>query len=334
MIGEFRMQVSLVFRKLFKKKLFKFLTILFALLAIGTLWQNIMIYYEGKELKFPGQLIDVNNHKMHIYGEGNGSPTVVLTVGSGTPCAYTDFYFIQQEISKSVRTVTYDRPGYGWSEPTSIPRTVDEQVNDLHILLDKAGEKPPYILVGHSLSSLEVIRYAQLFPKEVSGIVLIDGGNPIYYADYYEPGAVLLNYFLEGLRESGVVRVLGSIGVLTPMVSEDKRYKLLPRELSQIDKMMFYRNLGNKTNRSEIKNMNENAKKVIDNGKLESIPLVILTSKNDFYWEETQHGLKDWSSNSKQETIIDASHYIHWDKPNIVIERIQGLLDELGRNVH
>lgn len=293
-----------------------------------------MTYYEGKDLNYPGQLIDVNNHRMHIYGEGSGALTVVFTVGSGTPCAYTDFYFIQKEISKSARTVTYDRPGYGWSEPTTIPRTVDEQVNDLHILLNKYGEKPPYVLVGHSLSSLEVIHYAQLFPEEVSGIVLIDGGNPIFYADYYEPEALLLNTFLGGLRECGIVRTLGSMGILTPMVGEDKRYRTLPGELSQIDKKMFYRNLGNRTNRSEIININENARKVIDNGKLGNIPLVILTSKNDTYWEETQNGLKDWSSNSRQETIVEAGHYIHWDTPNIVIERIQGLIKEIGRNVH
>lgn len=324
----------LVFRKLFKKKLFIVLAIFLVLLSIGTLWQHIMIYCEEKELNYPGQLIDVNNHKMHIYGEGNGAPTVVLTVGSGTPCAYTDYYYIQKYLSKSVRTVTYDRPGYGWSEPTSIPRTVDEQVNDLHILLDESDEKPPYILVGHSLSSLEVIRYAQLFPEEVSGIVLIDGGNPIYYANYYEPGAVLLSYLLEGVRGCGLMRALGSIGILTPMVGEDKRYRMLPEELNQIDKMMFYRNLGNKTNRSEIRNMNENAKKVIDNGKLGNIPLVILTSKSDSYWNETQKGLKDWSINSRQETIIEAGHYIHWDKSNIVIEKIKELVKEQSRNAH
>ena len=326
------MQVDLAFKKLYKKRFFKFLIILFVLLFIGTVWQNIMINYEERDLNYPGQLIDINNHKMHIYGKGIGTQTVVFTVGSGTPCAYTDYYFIQQEISKSARTVTYDRPGYGWSEPTSIPRTIDEQVDDLHMLLNKSGEKPPYILVGHSLSSLEVIRYAQLFPEEVSGIVLIDGGNPIFYADYNEPVAILTNNLLEGLRECGIVRALGSIGILTPMVGEDKRYKSLPRELSQIDKMMFFRNLGNKTNRSEIRNMNENARKVIDNGKLGNLPLVILTSKNVSYWEKSQKELKDWSSNSRQETIIEASHYIHWDKPNIVIERIEGLIKEIREN--
>ncbi len=328
------MQLLLSFRKLFKKRLFKFLTIFLVFLSLGALWQHIMIYYEEKELNYPGKLVDVINHKMHIYGEGNGTLTVVFTVGSGTPYAYTDYYYIQKELSKSVRTVTYDRAGYGFSEPTSIPRTVDEQVNDLHKLLDKSGEKPPYILVGHSLSSLEVIRYAQLFPEEVSGVILLDGGNPIYYANYHESSAILLSYLLEGVRECGLVRALGSLGILTPMAGESKRHKMLPDELSEIDKMMFYRNLGNKTNRNEIRNINENAKKVIDNGNLGNIPLVILSSKSDSNWNETQCDLKAWSNYSRQETISGAGHYIHWDKPDMVIEKIQELVKEQNRNVH
>lgn len=321
-------------KKLFSKKLFKFLIVLVILFSAGSLWQHIMISYEENKLNLPGQLVEVNNHKLHIYGEGNGQLTVVFTVGSGTPCAYTDYYYIQKELSKSLRTVTYDRAGYGLSEPTSVPRTVDEQVSDLHKLLDKSGEKPPYILVGHSLSSLEVIRYAQLFPEEVSGIVLIDGGNPVYYAKYSEPPTLLFSYLLEGVRESGLVRALGSFGVLTPLSGESKRYKMLPSELGEIDKMMFYRNIGNKTNRSEIKNINKNAAKVIDNGSLGNIPLVILTSNTSSNWTETQKELKAWSNNSRQETISGVGHYIHWDKPDIVIEKIQELVKEVGKKIH
>jgi pimeloyl-ACP methyl ester carboxylesterase len=325
-VRRLRMQLSLVFKRLFRKKLLKFLIIFLVLLSVGTLWQHIMIPYEEKELKYPGQLVKINNHNIHIYGEGKGEVTVVFTVGSGTPCAYTDYYYMQKELSKSARTVTYDRAGYGWSEPTSIPRTVDEQVDDLHKLLDKSGEKSPYILVGHSLSSLEIMRFAQLYPKEVKGIVLIDGGNPIYYGDFNVHTTLLFSSFLEVSRQCGLVRTLGSLGILTPMSGESKRYKMLPGELGEIDKKMFYRNLGNKTNRSEIRNINKNANKVIDGGKLGSIPLVILSSKSDSKWNTTQKELKDWSTDSSQETISGAGHYIHWDRPNIVIEKIQQLV--------
>lgn len=329
MIEKLKTNAVFYIKKLIKKRSFKFLSIFFVLLLIGVQWQNIMVYHEGRKLQYPGQLVEVNNHKMHIYSKGKGSPTVVFTVGSGTPCAYTDFYSIQREISKFARTVSYDRPGYGWSEATTVERSIDKQVEELHLLLNKSGEKPPYVLVGHSLASLEVLRYAQLYSEEVSGILLIDGGNPKFYANYFEVGALLLNKIFAGARVSGLFRALGSIGIETPVVGEGKRYKLLPEQLGIIDRMMFYRNLGNKTNRNEIRNMNENAKKVIANGKLMDIPLVILSSKSVSSWNETQEELRDWSNNSRQRFIDGAGHYIHWDRPDVVIEELLKLIEEI-----
>ncbi len=53
----------------------------------------------------------------------------------------------------------------------------------MHESLGKAGEKLPYILVGHSMGSLEAIRFAQMYKDEVKGIVMIEAGNPEYYAN-------------------------------------------------------------------------------------------------------------------------------------------------------
>ncbi len=317
------------FNKLFKKTTFRVIIICFTVLGAGALWQNHMSRTETNKFEPPGQIVNVNNHKMHMYAKGEGVPTVVFTTGSGTPCAYTDYYYIQKELQKTVRTVTYDRSGFGWSDPTSIPRTIDNQVDDLHKLLNLAGEKSPYILVGHSLSSLEVIHFAQLYPKEIAGIVLIDGGNPTFYANYSEMVALTSNSFFGGLRKIGFVRALGTIGIFPPLVGESLRYKLLPEELQQLDKVMFYNMLGNEFNRNALKNTNENAKKVIEKGKLGNIPLRILTAGEDESWKQSQVELKDWSSNSKQEYIKEANHYIHWSNSNIVIDRIKELVDEI-----
>lgn len=304
----------------------------FIMLSIGAIWQYLMSWNEANQYAPPGQQITVNKHKMHIFAKGEGSPTVVLTVGSGSPCAYTDYYLIQSEISKVTRTVSYDRPGFGWSEPTSIPRTIDHQVSDLHELLNNAGEKPPYILVGHSLSSLEVIRYAQMYPQEVSGMVLIDGGNPVYYADYNELSTVVLNYLFSGLRKSGLVRVVGSLGIFLPILGEDQRIKLLPEELRAVDKMMFYHHVGNENNRDALWKINENAKEVINGGNLGDIPLFILTAEQDPEWRASQIELKNWSRNSRQEDIKGALHYIHWSNPEIVTDRIQELITQRRHN--
>lgn len=293
-------------------------------LTSGSIWQHNMNRYEKDEYVPPGKLISVNNHKMHILADGEGSPTVILTTGSGTPCAYTDYYYIQKEISKNVRTISYDRPGYGWSEPTSMASTINEQVMELRELLFKAGEKPPYILVGHSLSSLEVVHYAQLFPEEIVGIVLIDGGNPTYYAAYNEFTSLAINHSFEAMRITGIVRALGNIGIFPAFLGEDQRRKLLPDNLQQVDKIMFYNKLGLDVNRIKLTNINEDAREVIISGHLGDIPLIILTaSESTKEWKESQVQLKSWSKNSKQEEIVGSSHYIHWSFPYVIIEKIE-----------
>ena len=327
------MKGILTVKNIFKRKLFQLLILVLFILVMGILWQHIMSQYEKGKYNPPGQLIEIDNHKMHIYASGEGSPTVVFTAGSGTPCAYSDYYCIQKEVSKTVRTISYDRPGFGWSEPTSIPRTIDKQVDELHQLLSRAGEKPPYILVGHSLSSLEVIRYAQVFPEEVLGVILIDGGNPALYADYSEFSALALSHIFEGIRVTGVARALGSVGVFPPFVGENQRLKYLPHDLQQIDKIMFYNKLGLDTNRNSLRNINENAREVVKGGKIGDIPFVILTAeKSTKEWKASQVELMSWSNNSKQEVVIGASHYIHWNYPNIIVDKIDELIKSSKMN--
>lgn len=50
-------------------------------------------------------------------------------------------------------TVSFDKAGFGWSEKTDIPRTIDILSEELHELLKKSGQSSPYILVGNSLFS-------------------------------------------------------------------------------------------------------------------------------------------------------------------------------------
>ena len=47
----------------------------------------------------------------------------------------------------------------------------------LHALLEKAGERPPYVLAGHSYGRMIARLYAMRFPAEVVGLVLIDSSH-------------------------------------------------------------------------------------------------------------------------------------------------------------
>jgi pimeloyl-ACP methyl ester carboxylesterase len=78
----------------------------------------------------------------------------------------------------------YDRPGTvrytkppaltRRSSPTRMPRTLESMAADLHALLHRAGVPGPYLLVAHSYGGLIVRFYAQRYPREVAGMVLVD----------------------------------------------------------------------------------------------------------------------------------------------------------------
>lgn len=123
------------------------------------------------------RLVDVDGRTQAIDCRGSGSPTVVLDGGlgvySGTWAGVVDAL-----ADAPFRVCRYDRPGLGESESGEKPRTSERFVAELRTLLDAAGEKPPYVLVGHSLAGLNVQLFARQHPDDVAGVVLVDAIHP------------------------------------------------------------------------------------------------------------------------------------------------------------
>ena len=124
----------------------------------------------------PGELVDVGGHSLHISCVGEGSPTVFLESGSGATSV--DWANIQPEVANTTRVCAYDRAGSGWSEPGPGPGDPQQIAGELHTLLGNAGIDGPYVLVGHSFGGLYVRMYAELYPNEVEGMVLVDSSHP------------------------------------------------------------------------------------------------------------------------------------------------------------
>lgn len=130
----------------------------------------------AQELRAPGRLIDVGGRKLHLHCTGSGSPTIVMEAGAAE--GWYSFDAIQGPLSREFRTCSYDRAGFGFSDARPGPRTVAGIVDDLHELLRRAGETPPFVLVGHSLGGDFVLRYYLAHRQQVSGLVLIDSSHP------------------------------------------------------------------------------------------------------------------------------------------------------------
>jgi pimeloyl-ACP methyl ester carboxylesterase len=122
------------------------------------------------------QTFDVDGHKLMLWCEGTGSPTVVLDSGLGVVSLTWNKAMFQ--IAQNTRVCRYDRAGLGLSEPGPRPRTSKQIVQELHTLLDVAGVPGPYILTGASFGGLNMQLYSTTYPQDVAGLVLVDSLHP------------------------------------------------------------------------------------------------------------------------------------------------------------
>lgn len=112
--------------------------------------------------------------RLNLVCVGRGKTTVVFLsgLGSGT----FDWRKVQPAVGKVVRACTYDRAGYGFSDPATAPSDLRHAIADLHMLLHSKAITAPVILVGHSLGGIYAVRYALRYRRDVAGMVLIDPG--------------------------------------------------------------------------------------------------------------------------------------------------------------
>lgn len=99
-------------------------------------------------------------------------PLVVFEAGMSAPAAC--WVHTQREISAHARTLSYDRAGYGGSDPDPHDRSLDRIVDDLVGLLDGVGEAQPVVLVGHSWGGPIIRLFADRHPSRVAGLVFVD----------------------------------------------------------------------------------------------------------------------------------------------------------------
>jgi pimeloyl-ACP methyl ester carboxylesterase len=126
----------------------------------------------------PGRMIDIGGWKVHLHCTGEAKPaqpTVILEAGAGD--FSVEWALVQPRVAGFARVCSYDRAGDGWSELGPHPRTMKQLVYELHSLLEKSGERAPYLLIGQSFGGVVVRLYASTCPAEVAGMMLIDAGR-------------------------------------------------------------------------------------------------------------------------------------------------------------
>jgi pimeloyl-ACP methyl ester carboxylesterase len=149
---------------------------LLALASVGGGYQTLGEAADAKAYPVPGQLIDVDGHRLHLSCTGSGTPTVVLEPGAGGMSS--NLGWITPAVARDTRVCVYDRAGRGWSEPADTAQDGAHIATDLHTLLQRGHVPGPYVLAGHSFGGLYVLTFAARYPDEVAGMVLVDSTAP------------------------------------------------------------------------------------------------------------------------------------------------------------
>ncbi|MGH9254000.1 MAG: alpha/beta fold hydrolase [Vicinamibacterales bacterium] len=142
------------------------------LILAGASYQGAATALERRQFPHPGHMVDIGDRQLHIHCSGRGAPTVVLEApAAGMSAAWG---WVQPAVARTTRVCSYDRAGLGWSEAGDRaydPAAVPEQ---LHTLLERSGERGPYVLVGHGLGAIFAKLYAARFGADVRTLILVD----------------------------------------------------------------------------------------------------------------------------------------------------------------
>jgi len=275
-----------------------------AFAAIGAGYETAAEAADARAHPMSGQLVDVGGHRLHLSCTGSGSPTVVLEPGGGEMAA--NLGWITPAVASSTHVCVYDRAGRGWSEPTDGPQDGTQIAADLHTLLHRAGIPGPYVLAGHSFGGLYVLAFADRYPDEVAGMVLVDSTAPA------APGT---STAADGRGEPDTLRRISALTSAAARFGLGRVYahasygELPAQSRDEVRASMATAS----TLRSTIDEFAQASASVREAAALRDFghkPLVVLTAGvgHDAAWPTVQGRLAKLSSNSDHRVVDGATH--------------------------
>ena len=304
-----------------KRLLFLLGAVLLLLLASFT-YHRLALQREKASLNPVGQMVSVNGHDMSVFVKGEGPQTLVFLSGAGTASPILDFKDLYDGFSKQYKIVVVERAGYGYSEDTSKSRDVSEVLSETRQALAKAQVSGPYIILSHSMASLETLLWQEKYPSEVKAIIGLDWALPESYSH--------LTIHPQILR---MARWGSQLGLLRYLPS---RLYVPNENLSSSDRRLYqriaYRQILSQAMLNESLSVKENAKKVDD--KIDSqIPTLLLVSNGEgtsFSKEEWRNYAARFAKDQKniEVTFYDSPHYLYHYQTKEVVAKIEGFIKE------
>ena len=322
------------------------------LLLLGFFYQHVGSLRDARRFLPPGRRVDVDGHQLHLIVSGQGSPTVVFESALGATCL--TWALVQSEVAKFTTTVSYDRAGCGWSDQGPMPRSAEQILGELRLLLRRGSLEPPYLLVGHSYGGLTVRLFSHRYPDEVAGALLLDPADPDQWLNLKgEDRAKIMNgarlsrrgVWLARFGLARLVVSLGSAGAQSParrlasFLSEGvprpvqdrllSPMQRLPQEARDVLKWFWTRPAYFRALASQIEWVSQSAQQVQLSPLPPELPLTVISAPNsDPQWMPGQKKTAALSCRGRHLVAGDSGHWIPLDRPDLVVETLRKMVEE------
>lgn len=306
-----------------KFKQYSWIIFVFLILFLGGTFgfHQLSLQKESKLLMPIGKKVVVNGHQMNVYVKGEGPETIVFLSGAGIASPILDFKNLSDPLSKKYKVVVVERAGYGFSEDSDQSRDVMEVLSETRQALSQAEVSGPYVIVSHSMASLESLAWQEKYPDEVKALVGLDWALPSSYEKLKDNQALLTVAYWSS--KIGLLRYFPeSFYIKNPTLTETERQQY---------KLLAYKQLMSQAMLHESRLARENAKKVPSsiNPKIPALLLVSNGEGTTFSQSEWQRYAERFASDQSnvQVDYMDAPHDLYHYQSDAIVSRIKEFLE-------
>ena len=306
-----------------KFKQYSWIIFVFLILFLGGTFgfHQLSLQKESKLLMPIGKKVVVNGHQMNVYIKGEGSETIVFLSGAGIASPILDFKNLSDSLSKKYKVVVVERAGYGFSQDSDRSRDVMEVLSETRQALAQAHVSGPYVIISHSMASLESLAWQEKYPNEVKALIGLDWALPASYEDLKDNQALLTVAYWSS--KIGLLRYFPeSFYIKNPTLTETERQQY---------KLLAYKQLMSQAMLHESRLAKENAKKVPSsiNPKIPALLLVSNGEGTTFSQSEWQRYAERFASDQSNVQVVymDAPHDLYHYQSDAIVSRIKEFLE-------
>jgi pimeloyl-ACP methyl ester carboxylesterase len=297
-------------------------------------------------VEIPERLVRLTDgRRIHLHCAGRGSPTILFE--SAFASTSQAWYKVQPKIAETHQACAYDRAGYALSDPGPLPRDGKAIAADLDEALRAAHIDGPFVVVGHSAGGLYVRVFADLHPRNVVGMVLVDPSvehQDQRFAAFFGPGAASLKASRAGsaacLRAAENYADHPSGDTFAALCIPQPRPNQTAAMTSAIESDAKRASLW-RTRVSELDNLWTTTSDEIDKGRgrYGSMPLIVLTADGtyaampqptravaEWVWRSVHQEIAARSTRGVERLVTGTSHQMVLDRPDAIVDAISQVI--------